>query len=234
MPFVTRRQVLGVMQPFAAVALLVGVLWTGLRSEPTSVTAVKTTLDIEGELPSLRGANAWLNSPPLSAQGLHGKVVLVQFWTYTCINWRRTLPYVRAWAEKYQSQEFVVIGVHTPEFSFESDHENVRAATAELGITYPLAIDSDYAIWQAFGNQYWPALYLADAQGRIRYHQFGEGDYANTEVADLLRQRRSGRVRGLQGGRPCLATDAAIRSFATAGTRTTSSCCASGGTSLID
>jgi thiol-disulfide isomerase/thioredoxin len=139
-------------------------------------------LPIEGELPSLSGATAWLNSPPLSAADLRGKVVLVDFWTYTCINWLRTLPYVRAWAEKYKEHGVVVIGVHTPEFPFEHDLENVRRAVQDMRVSYPIAIDNDYAIWDAFNNQYWPALYIVDAQGRIRYHQFGEGAYEQSEM----------------------------------------------------
>jgi len=139
-------------------------------------------LPIEGELPSFSGATAWLNSPPLSAAGLRGKVVLIDFWTYTCINWLRTLPYVRAWADKYRDHGVVVIGVHTPEFSFEHDIENVRRAAKDMRIEYPIAIDNDYAIWSAFNNHYWPALYLVDAQGRIRYHQFGEGAYEQSEM----------------------------------------------------
>ncbi len=139
-------------------------------------------LPIEGELPSLSGATAWLNSPPLSAAGLRGKVVLIDFWTYTCINWLRTLPYVRAWAEKYREHGVVVIGVHTPEFSFEHDLDNVRRAARDMRIDYPIAVDNDYAIWDAFDNHYWPALYLVDAQGRIRSHQFGEGAYEQSEM----------------------------------------------------
>jgi thiol-disulfide isomerase/thioredoxin len=139
-------------------------------------------LPIEGELPSLGGATAWLNSPPLSAAGLRGNVVLIDFWTYTCINWLRTLPYVRAWAEKYRDHGVVVIGVHTPEFPFEHDLENVRRAAKDMQVSYPIAIDNDYAIWSAFNNHYWPALYLVDAQGRIRYHQFGEGAYEQSEM----------------------------------------------------
>src|SRR2546421_3669529 len=126
-------------------------------------------LPIEGELPSLSGATAWLNSPPLSAADLRGKVVLVDFWTYTCINWLRTLPYVRAWAEKYRDQGLVVIGVHTPEFEFEKSIDNVRGAVKAMRVTYPVAIDSDYLVWNAFGNRAWPAIYLVDAQGRVRY-----------------------------------------------------------------
>ncbi len=139
-------------------------------------------LPIEGEMPSLGGATAWLNSPPLSAADLRGKVVLIDFWTYTCINWLRTLPYVRAWADKYRDHGVVVIGVHTPEFPFEHDLENVRQAAKNMRVAYPIAIDTDYAIWSAFNNHYWPALYLVDAQGRIRSHQFGEGAYEQSEM----------------------------------------------------
>jgi thiol-disulfide isomerase/thioredoxin len=137
---------------------------------------------IQGELPSLDGAIEWLNSPPLTAAGLRGKVVLVEFWTYTCINWRRTLPYVRAWAKKYKDQGLIVIGVHTPEFSFEKDVDNVRQAAREIGVDFPIAIDSNYTIWDAFQNQYWPALYFVDAQGHIRHRQFGEGEYEQSEM----------------------------------------------------
>jgi thiol-disulfide isomerase/thioredoxin len=139
-------------------------------------------LPMEGEMPSLGGATAWLNSSPLSAADLRGKVVLIDFWTYTCINWLRTLPYVRAWAEKYREHGVVVIGVHTPEFSFEHDLENVRRAAKDMRVEYPVAVDNDYAIWRAFDNHYWPALYLVDAQGRIRAHQFGEGAYESSEM----------------------------------------------------
>jgi thiol-disulfide isomerase/thioredoxin len=139
-------------------------------------------LPIEGELPSLSEATAWLNSPPLSAADLRGNVVLIDFWTYTCINWLRTLPYVRAWAEKYKHHGVVVIGVHTPEFPFEHDLDNVRRAAKDMKVAYPIAIDNDYAIWHAFANHYWPALYLVDAQGHIRYHHFGEGAYEQSEM----------------------------------------------------
>ena len=139
-------------------------------------------LPMEGELPSLGGATAWLNSPPLSADGLRGNVVLIDFWTYTCINWLRTLPYVRAWAEKYKDHGLVVIGVHSPEFSFEHDLENVRRAARDMRVDYPIAIDTDFAIWRAFTNHYWPALYLVDAQGHLRYHHFGEGAYELSEM----------------------------------------------------
>jgi cytochrome c biogenesis protein CcdA/thiol-disulfide isomerase/thioredoxin len=139
------------------------------------------SLPVEGRAPSLAGAVEWLNSPPLSVEGLRGKVVLVDFWTYSCINCLRALPYVRAWAEKYRDQGLVVIGVHAPEFAFEKDPANVKRAVADLGLTYPVAIDNDFAIWRAFNNHYWPAHYFIDAQGRIRHHHFGEGDYAGSE-----------------------------------------------------
>jgi thiol-disulfide isomerase/thioredoxin len=134
------------------------------------------------QLSSLQRASAWLNSQPLHAADLRGKVVLIDFWTYTCINWRRTLPYLRAWSQKYKDQGLVVIGVHTPEFSFEKDIDNVRRVASEQQVDYPIAIDSDHAIWNAFENQYWPALYFIDAQGNVRHHQFGEGEYEHSEA----------------------------------------------------
>jgi len=136
---------------------------------------------VEGIMPSLDGAVQWLNSPPLSAKDLRGKVVLIDFWTYSCINCLRTLPYVRAWADKYRDQGLVVIGVHAPEFAFERNIANVKKAVADLGVDYPVAIDNNYAIWKAFNNQYWPAHYFVDAQGRIRFHHFGEGEYDKSE-----------------------------------------------------
>jgi thiol-disulfide isomerase/thioredoxin len=139
-------------------------------------------MPVEGSLPSLGGATEWLNSPPLTAAGLRGRVVLVGFWTYTCINWLRTLAYLRAWAEKYQDHGLVLIGVHTPEFDFEHDLDNVRREAKRLRVDYPIAVDNDYAIWHAFDNHYWPALYFVDAQGRIRHHRFGEGDYEQSEM----------------------------------------------------
>jgi thiol-disulfide isomerase/thioredoxin len=148
----------------------------GLEQTPAS-----TSTRVEGFVPPLDGAVAWLNSKPLSTAELRGKVVLVEFWTYTCINWQRTLPHVRAWADKYKSQGLVVIGVHTPEFSFEKDLDNVREASARLGVGYPVAVDSEQAIWRAFHNEYWPALYIVDARGSIRYHHFGEGRYDESE-----------------------------------------------------
>jgi thiol-disulfide isomerase/thioredoxin len=140
-------------------------------------------------LPGFDGATGWLNSSPLTATDVSGKVVLVDFWTYTCINWLRTLGYVRAWAEKYEDQGLVVVGVHTPEFPFEQDVDNVRWAAKDMRVEYPIALDSDYAVWRAFDNNYWPAVYIADAQGRIRHHQFGEGAYEECErvIQALLR-----------------------------------------------
>ena len=140
------------------------------------------TLLSEGRMPALDGATGWLNSEPLTTAGLHGRVVLVDFWTYTCINWLRTLPHLRAWHEKYRDQGLVVLGVHTPEFSFERDVDNVRRAVESMGIAYPVVLDSDYAIWEAFGNRYWPALYFVDATGHIRHHWFGEGDFQRSEL----------------------------------------------------
>ena len=144
---------------------------------------------VESRLPDFDGATGWLNSPPLAAEDLRGNVVLVDFWTYTCINWLRTLGYIRAWADKYAGQGLVVVGVHTPEFPFERDLDNVRQAVEDMAVEYPVALDSDYAIWRAFGNRYWPAVYIADAEGRIRHHQFGEGGYEECErvVQQLLR-----------------------------------------------
>jgi thiol-disulfide isomerase/thioredoxin len=139
-------------------------------------------LPVEGEMPSLDGALEWLNSSSLTAAELRGRVVLVDFWTYSCINWIRQLPYVRAWAQKYKGDGLVVIGAHTPEFAFEKDLDNVRRAAQDMAVDYPVAIDSNYGIWRAFGNEYWPALYFIDAQGRVRHHQFGEGHYEQSET----------------------------------------------------
>jgi thiol-disulfide isomerase/thioredoxin len=147
-----------------------------------------------GELASLGQATGWLNSPALTPAALRGRVVLVDFWTYTCINWLRQLPYVRAWAGSYADRGLVVIGVHTPEFAFEKDPDNVRRAVRELDVPYPVAVDSDYAIWNAFRNRYWPALYLLDAEGRIRYTHFGEGEYERSEgmIRKLLEEAGAG------------------------------------------
>lgn len=156
----------------------------------------RLALPVEGRLASFEGATGWLNSEPLTPESLHGRVVLVDFWTYTCVNWLRTLPYLRAWAAKYRDGGLTIVGVHTPEFGFEHDLDNVVAAARRLGVEYPIAIDNDYAVWQAFANHFWPAVYLADIDGRLRHHHFGEGEYAQTEmvVQQLLLDRGTGRV----------------------------------------
>jgi thiol-disulfide isomerase/thioredoxin len=161
--------------------------WTTLFKRANQLLRTTThpavvELPVEGRMPSLDGATGWLNSPPLTAAGLRGRVLLVGFWTYTCINWLRTLPYLRAWAERYQQHGLVLIGVHTPEFDVEHDLDNLRRAVKELQVHYPVAVDNDYAIWSAFDNHYWPAIYLIDAQGRIRHHRFGEGGHKESEM----------------------------------------------------
>ncbi|MBA4788015.1 MAG: cytochrome c biogenesis protein DipZ [Brevundimonas sp.] len=161
------------------------------RGVPTNTApADLNNLPVEGVMPPLSGATTWINSPPLTREQLRGKVVVVDFWTYSCINCLRALPYVRAWAEKYKDQGLVVIGVHTPEFAFEKSEANVREAVARLGVAYPVAMDNDFAVWRAFKNQYWPAHYFIDAQGRIRHHHFGEGDYDGSErvIQQLLKE----------------------------------------------
>jgi thiol-disulfide isomerase/thioredoxin len=186
------RMLFGTAAVVTAVAVLLGAIIAGgiaargdavtleiNRSHQMTRPAVRPLVD--GELRSLGRATAWLNSPPLTAADLRGKVVAVDFWTYTCINWMRTLPYVRAWADKYKDRGLVVIGVHAPEFPFERNLDNVRQAAKAMRVDYPIAIDNDYVIWGAFDNTYWPALYLVDAKGRIRYHQFGEGEYERSE-----------------------------------------------------
>jgi thiol-disulfide isomerase/thioredoxin len=160
----------------AATLLLIAAITASMPGK-----AATSGLAVEGNMPSLKGATTWIDSPPLETANLRGKVVLVEFWTYTCINWRRQLPYVRAWADKYKDKGLVVIGVHSPEFAFEKNLDNVLRETKEIRVQYPVAVDSDHAIWRAFNNEYWPALYFVDAQGRIRHHQFGEGDYEQSE-----------------------------------------------------
>ena len=159
-----------------------------VRSTRMDITRPTVPSSSEGHVPSFDGATGWLNSPPLEPADLRGRVVVVDFCTYTCINWLRQLPYVRAWAERYAGHGLVTIGVHTPEFSFEHDAENVRRALAGMDVDYPIALDNGYAVWDAFANRYWPALYFVDAEGRIRHHRFGEGDYERSEVViqDLL------------------------------------------------
>jgi thiol-disulfide isomerase/thioredoxin len=161
-------------------------------------------LPVEGRLASFEGATAWLNSDPLTPESLHGRVVLVDFWTYTCVNWLRTLPYLRAWAAKYQEAGLTVIGVHTPEFGFEGNIENVIAQARALGVEYPIAVDTEYGIWSAFANHFWPALYIADREGRIRFHHFGEGEYPMTEmvIQQLLFAERDGTVHDLVAVEP--------------------------------
>jgi thiol-disulfide isomerase/thioredoxin len=153
-------------------------------------------------LPSFDGANGWLNSQPLTPSAVRGNVVVVQFWTYTCINWLRTQAYYRAWSQRYKDQGLVTIGVHTPEFKFEHDLDNVRWAVEARRMDYPVAIDNDFEVWQAFSNHYWPALYFVDAEGRIRHHRFGEGDYERSEM--VIRQLLADA--GVEGLGPGLAT----------------------------
>ncbi len=155
-------------------------------------------LPVEGRLAEFDGATTWLNSEPLTPSGLRGKVVLVEFCTYSCINWLRTVPYVRAWDERYRADGLVVIGAHTPEFQFEHGIEKIRSALEEMGVVYPIAVDNDYGVWRAFDNAYWPALYFADAEGRIRHHRFGEEDYDRSErvIQQLLTDAGAGDVDG--------------------------------------
>src|SRR6202161_3797454 len=155
-----------------------------------SVADAQLTLPDEGPMPDLGGAVGWINSPPLRSKALRGRVVVIDFWTYSCINCLRALPYVEGWATKYKDAGLVVIGVHTPEFAFEKEGANVEKAVRDLKITYPVAIDSDYKIWQAFNNEYWPAHYFIDGKGRIRYHHFGEGEYDESErvIREVLKE----------------------------------------------
>src|SRR3954465_2312917 len=150
----------------------------------------RNELPVEARMPGFDGATAWLNGAPLTPAGLRGRVVLVSFGTYTCINWIRSLPYVRAWADKYASHGLAVVGVQTPEFEFEGDLDNAARAIKEMDVRYPVVVDNDYAVWQAFDNHYWPALYAVDAEGTIRHHHFGEGEYEESEMVlqTLLRQ----------------------------------------------
>ena len=159
-----------------------------VRPAPAPQPALKAgdPLPVEGRFPSLAGATGWLNSQPLSVESLRGKVVLVDFWTYSCINCIRSLPYVRGWYDKYKDHGLLVIGVHAPEFAFEKNPDNVASAVKNLGVDYPVALDNDYAIWKGFHNEYWPAHYFIDAQGHIRHHHFGEGEYRQSE--DVIRQ----------------------------------------------
>ncbi|MNU53797.1 Thiol-disulfide oxidoreductase YkuV [compost metagenome] len=168
----------------------------GAAQPMNAARAPLNALPVEGAMPPLTGATEWINSPPLTNEQLRGKVVLVDFWTYSCINCVRTIPYVRAWAEKYRDQGLVVIGVHTPEFAFEKSPANVRDAVRRFGVTYPVAMDNAFAIWRAFDNRYWPAHYFIDAKGNIRYHHFGEGDYEHSErvIQQLLKEAGAANV----------------------------------------
>jgi hypothetical protein len=210
-----RRFLAGVSMTIAAAQLgLRGSAWaqskprtpsSGFATSAPRLTPAALGSTGGGEMPSLEGATAWLDSPALTAAGLRGKVVLIDFLTYTCINWLRSLPYVRAWASTYASQGLVVVGVHTPEFGFEHDLENVRREMGRLRVGFPVAVDSNYSIWRAFDNHYWPALYFVDARGRIRHHHFGEGEYGASEgvIRQLLTEggaqglpREAGAVEG--------------------------------------
>jgi len=164
--------------------------WIGATAIICGLVAIASGSGDEGPMPDLGGAVAWLNSAPLSSKSLRGKVVLVNFWTYSCINSLRELPYMRAWATKYKDAGLVVIGVHAPEFGFEKDPANVRNAVLELKVAYPIPIDSSHSIWSAFHNEYWPADYFIDRKGRIRYHHFGEGEYEKSEriIQELLNE----------------------------------------------
>jgi thiol-disulfide isomerase/thioredoxin len=173
-------------------------IWIGAAALISGFVAIASGAGDEGPLPDLGRAIGWLNSPPLNSKSLRGKVVLVDFWTYTCINSLRPLPYVKSWSTKYKDAGLVVIGVHTPEFSFEKERVNVENAVHNLNVVYPVAIDSNYRIWQAFNNNYWPAQYLIDGRGRIRYHHFGEGDYDKLErvIQELLKENGAPDVNG--------------------------------------
>ena len=164
-----------------------------VRPEKMAQVAIDSGIQFEGMLPELTGAIAWLNSKPLTREELRGKVVVIDFWTYSCINCLRSLPYIKAWSEKYKNDDLIIIGVHTPEFAFEKNRANVEAAVKDLKIPYPVAIDSDYKIWNAFHNEYWPAHYFIDREGRIRHHHFGEGEYEESEkvIQKLLTENGS-------------------------------------------
>jgi thiol-disulfide isomerase/thioredoxin len=183
------KTVLALIGVFLVVALATGA-WFMFDAKQANETIVAASLPVRGRMPSLDAATAWINSEPLTDASLRGKVVLIDFWTYSCINWRRELPYVRAWSEKYKDKGLVVIGVHTPEFAFEKDIGNIRWAVNDFNVPYPVAVDSEYRIWSAFNNRYWPALYFVDTRGNIRHMQFGEGDYDKSEraIQQLLRE----------------------------------------------
>jgi thiol-disulfide isomerase/thioredoxin len=187
----TNKLLVAAVLSIAIGAPIAGLVWDVSVPQPMTSTEVRIPflhgfptgqIASQSELGSLERANEWLNSPPLTASALRGKVVLIDFWIYTCINWLRTLPYVRGWDEKYRDQGLVVIGVHAPEFAFEKNINNVRWAVKEMRVDYPIAVDNEHVIWRAFKNQYWPALYFIDSQGRVRHHHFGEGSYEQSEM----------------------------------------------------
>jgi thiol-disulfide isomerase/thioredoxin len=173
--------------------LMVAVCWSAIAGQMAARSQEPESIVGSAPLYGLAGATGWVNSPPLTAKQLKGKVVLVDFWTYSCINCLRSLPYIRAWADKYKDSGLVVIGVHTPEFDFEKEQANVQRAVQKFGITYPVALDSNHAIWDAFHNEYWPAHYFIDAKGRVRFEHFGEGNYDQSErwIQQLLKERNS-------------------------------------------
>jgi len=188
--------ILAAIQPDLSVRATAESVTSAVKNTPPQMTAsMPANLPVEGYLPPLNSGE-WLNSKPLTSADLRGKVVLVDFWTYTCINWRRQLPWVRAWAEKYKDQGLVVIGVHAPEFSFEKNIDNVRQAIKDRRVDYPVVTDNDLTIWTAFNNEAWPALYFVDAKGRIRHHLFGEGEYQESEMIlqQLLREAGTGAI----------------------------------------
>jgi thiol-disulfide isomerase/thioredoxin len=198
-PSLDRRRFFGI----AAFSLAAG--WIATRDSVLQLITVEPfRISSASDLASFGRATAWLNSPPLTAADLRGKVVLVDFWTYTCINWLRTLPYVRAWAARYREHGLVVVGVHTPEFSFEEDIDNVRRSVKEMGIEYPVAIDNDRAIWRGFANHYWPALYFIDVAGHVREHHFGEGEYEQSETR--IRQLLTDAGRHIESARASIET----------------------------
>ncbi|QIL02741.1 cytochrome c biogenesis protein DipZ [Sphingomonas sinipercae] len=168
------------------------------QTTATQSSGGKLVLPVEGQLPSLDGIGPWINSPPLTREQLKGKVVVIDFWTYSCINCIRSIPYVRAWHQRYKDDGLVVIGVHAPEFAFERQLANVKKAVADFGITYPVALDNEFKLWRAFNNRYWPAHYFVDAQGRVRYHHFGEGNYEQSER--VIRQLLAEAGRAPTGG----------------------------------
>lgn len=178
MKMLSRRAFSGLAAGSSALAAAVGGAWP-----VRGALAVSPGLRDYGKAPEFTGIDKWLNSEPLTMQGLAGKVVLVDFWTYSCINCIRTLPYVVRWYEKYKDQGFVVVGVHSPEFAYEKSTRNVQDAIERFGIRYPVAQDNGFATWKAYNNQYWPAFYLADRNGQVMRQHFGEGEYAEMEAA---------------------------------------------------